>query len=427
MKNVNIDKKILFVLISFTLIVFSYKSYPIFSDENIYINMAKAVSEGLYPYKDFFYAHPPFHLLILSSLFRIFGSNYMIVKIYQSVLAVLIVIITYIISKKIFNRNSYISLLFLCFHPIFLLFGNISIGFWESLFFLLTSFYFVLRGKEAQAGLSFSLSVFSRYFSLFLFLPFIIFSKKKLKFLLFTTIFSFILFLPLLSQNFIKDTIFYHFQRFSGPLTIDFQYWLFGMFNILILLPAVYLSRKEKKFFIFLFALTYELTLAFLLRQLIYHYFILSLGFVALSANYLWNRNEFFKHLVLLIIITNLLVNYSSIEYYFNKNNFQELETISNFLKTNASKDDEILGEPIITNYISFKINLKVESNVFDSDLKRMNFDPLEILKAFQEKPKFVIDRKSYFESSYPIRKFLENYEKIFSTKDFVIYKLKAQ
>jgi hypothetical protein len=420
------DTKILFVLIFSALIVFSYKSYPIFSDENIYINMAKAVSEGLSPYRDFFYAHPPFHLLILSSLFRIFGPSYMVVKIYQTTIAILIILITYLISKKILKENFYVSLLFLCLNPLFLLFGNVSIGFWESLLFLLTSFYFILEEKDMHAGLIFPLSIFSRYFSLFLFLPLIFLSKKKLKFLLLTTIFSSILFFPFLSQNFIKDTILYHFQRVSSVLTTDLQYWLFGMFNIFILLPAVYLSRKEKIFFIFLFALAYEIALAFLLKQLIYHYFILSLGFVALSANYLWKHGEFFKFFIAFIIIVNILANYPSIEYYFNKNNFQEMDTISNFLKENASRDDEILGEPIIANYVSFKTNLKVKSNVFDLDLKRMSFDPSEILRAFQEKPEFIIDRKNYFESLDTVRKFLDNYEKILSTKDFMVYRLKA-
>jgi len=426
MKNIRLDTKILFVLICSILIVFSYKSYPIFSDENIYINMAKAVSEGLSPYRDFFYAHPPFHLLILSSLFRVFGPSYTVVKIYQTVIAILIVIITYLVSKRIFKENFYVSLLFLCLNPLFLLFGNVSIGFWESLLFLLTSFYFILEKKEAQAGLAFSLSIFSRYFSLFLFLPLILLSKKKLKFLLLTTIFSSILFLPFLSQNFIKDTMLYHFQRMSGVLTTDLQYWLFGMFNIFILLPALYLSRKEKIFFIFSSALAYEIALAFLLRQLIYHYFILSLGFVALSANYLWKHGEFFKFFILFIIIANILANYPSIEYYFNKNNFQELDTISNFLEKNASKGDEILGEPTSVNYISFKTGLKVKSNTFDLDLKRMSFDPSEILRAFQERPEFVIDGENYFGSLGDVRKFLEDYEKVLSTENFTVYKLKV-
>ena len=45
-------------------------------DENVYFYMAKAVSEGQMPYRDFFYAHPPLHIFALATLIKIFGVNF---------------------------------------------------------------------------------------------------------------------------------------------------------------------------------------------------------------------------------------------------------------------------------------------------------------------------------------------------------------
>src|SRR3989338_9365317 len=42
-------------------------------DENVYFYMAKAMSEGQMPYRDFFYAHPPLHIFLLSVLINIWA------------------------------------------------------------------------------------------------------------------------------------------------------------------------------------------------------------------------------------------------------------------------------------------------------------------------------------------------------------------
>ncbi|MGC8926701.1 MAG: ArnT family glycosyltransferase [Myxococcota bacterium] len=54
--------------------------HPSTTDENIYFYMAKRFSEGLIPYRDFFFAHPPMHLIIPAIVFRTFGFNIVIAK-----------------------------------------------------------------------------------------------------------------------------------------------------------------------------------------------------------------------------------------------------------------------------------------------------------------------------------------------------------
>ena len=45
------------------------------TDDNIYFYMAVRFAEGAVPYRDFFFAHPPMHLLVPALLFKVFGFS----------------------------------------------------------------------------------------------------------------------------------------------------------------------------------------------------------------------------------------------------------------------------------------------------------------------------------------------------------------
>ena len=45
------------------------------TDDNIYFYMANAFATGQIPYKDFFFSHPPVHLLVPALIFKIFGFS----------------------------------------------------------------------------------------------------------------------------------------------------------------------------------------------------------------------------------------------------------------------------------------------------------------------------------------------------------------
>jgi hypothetical protein len=47
----------------------------VIGDEHVYFNMAVLVNQGLLPYRDFFYTHPPLHLYEAVLAFRLFGYS----------------------------------------------------------------------------------------------------------------------------------------------------------------------------------------------------------------------------------------------------------------------------------------------------------------------------------------------------------------
>lgn len=64
-------------LVSLFYVVFkTYAMWLRAADDHIYFAMAQDVARGAIPYRDFFFAHPPVHLLVPALLFRIFGFSY---------------------------------------------------------------------------------------------------------------------------------------------------------------------------------------------------------------------------------------------------------------------------------------------------------------------------------------------------------------
>ena len=421
-------KELLFLFLGNLAIIsiFLYRNFPIPSDETIYFNMAKSFSEGLIPYKDFFYAHPPLHILFLSSIFFFFGRTFEIAKLYVTFLALLVNNVLFLLSKNLLKKDSIISILFLILNPIYLSFGNISTGFWQASLFFLLSLYLSFKKRDFLAGFLFSLSFLTRYL-LILFLPFMLYlSRKKWLFLTTFLLFSFLLVYPFLGRNFIEDTIIYHFQRVSTKTYFDVEYWSFGIFDLMIFLIAIVLIKEKTLRSIFIAGLLYEVLIFVLIKQLIYYYFIPSILLTILALNCIWKRGDQEKILVLFIIIFNFLFNLSTIQYYWNINNFIEMYELNEYFK-NLPQNATILGDPVITNFISFKNGMKVKNNVFDCDLKRIMFNKTEIVKAFEQKPTFIVERNeriSFLERFYWFNELLKSYDIVFKGKKYVVYKL---
>jgi hypothetical protein len=52
------------------------------TDENIYFYMAKRLADGDLPYRDYFFAHPPLHVLLPGSIFAVFGFSLTLAKLF---------------------------------------------------------------------------------------------------------------------------------------------------------------------------------------------------------------------------------------------------------------------------------------------------------------------------------------------------------
>ena len=67
-----------------TLVFLGFKQFSyryVAGDENIYYYMAKIMAEGkAWPYRDFFFAHPPVQLFVAAGAFKVFGATYTVAR-----------------------------------------------------------------------------------------------------------------------------------------------------------------------------------------------------------------------------------------------------------------------------------------------------------------------------------------------------------
>jgi hypothetical protein len=401
---------------------------PIISDETIYINMAKALREGLLPYKDFFFAHPILQLLLLYPIAQ--TNNFFIVKIFVSIIGLASIFFTYLIAKKIFDEKSaYISVLFTLFFPGFIIFGNLAMGTFEAVLFLLLSFYFLLRGKVFLSSIFLSLSIFTRYLVL-LFLPFIIFYtfkfykkqfKKFLIFLVLNLTFLSAIFLLIFGFNFIKDTVFYHFEsNIKLPISLAnwiLQYLSLGFFTLFICFISLVFGYFKKDFMLLafsIFILFYDITILLIFRQVIYHYFAFTIPFLSIVFGRVFSTSKFLelKFFIILILLLSIISNYRSLIYYFDYTKNLVFDDAANYTLKLAEKDDLIFGEPRVVNYVSFVTGRKILNNYFDSDLKFINFYGRDkVLNEIENaKPKLLFVDDQHYSFLVPI---LNNYKLI--------------
>jgi hypothetical protein len=401
---------------------------PIISDETIYINMAKALGEGLLPYKDFFFAHPILQLLLLYPITQ--TNNFFIVKIFVSIIGLASIFFTYLIAKKIFDEKSaYISVLFTLFFPGFIIFGNLAMGTFEAVLFLLLSFYFLLRGKVFLSSIFLSLSIFTRYLVL-LFLPFIIFYtfkfykkqfKKSLIFLVLNLTFLSAIFLLIFGFNFIKDTVFYHFEsNIKLPISLAnwiLQYLSLGFFTLFICFISLVFGYFKKDFMLLafsIFILFYDITIILIFRQVIYHYFAFTIPFLSIVFGRIFYASKFLelKFFIILILLLSIISNYRSLIYYFDYTKNLVFDDAANYTLKLSEKDDLIFGEPRVVNYVSFVTDRKIVNNYFDSDLKFINFYGRDkVLNQIEKaKPKLLFVDDQHYSFLGPI---LNNYKLI--------------
>jgi 4-amino-4-deoxy-L-arabinose transferase-like glycosyltransferase len=390
--------------------------------------MAKALKEGLLPYKDFFFAHPPLQLLLL--LPAILTNSFTFVKLYISIIGLSCIFLTYLIARKIFDEKSaFIASIAFLFFPGFLIFGNLAMGTFESLLFFLLSFYFLLNRKNFLSAFLFSLAFFTRYLSLLLF-PFLLiyilkFQRKDLKkFLLYSLISNisfFLLFYFIFGYSFIKSTILYHFfvnVKFPNEIAfLSWQYFSLGFFTIFISLISLTFSyfKKEEKLFLFSFyPLIYDSIILLIFKQVIYHYFTFSLPFIFISFGRVFSsKSRELKIFLFLILFLSIFTNFKSITYYFDGEKNLVFKELVNYTFKLTDRNDLIFGSSIPTNYISFVTDRKIALNYFDSDLKHISFEGVNkvIEEIKKTRPKLIIADMNYYDIFYT--HFENDYQKV--------------
>jgi len=427
------ENKKFFVYSIFLILIFifarSFFLHPTFSDESFYFNVAKNLAEGKVLYKDFFFAHPPLQVYLLAFIFKVFGASFILAKMLPLISSSFCVLMLYLIMKKLGDEKAgFVSCIFFILTPAFLSFSLIENGVWEAMIFLLLSVYFILDDKLFLSSLSLIISFFFRYFSI-LYFPFLLMlaylrKQKALKFFVYFIILFFLSFSSLVfifGEQYIFQTIFYHFQKVGVSEPFSSQYWQFGYFTFFLSLISAFISYTEKKKILLLFSLIPLIVDSFLLVFLkinFYHYFLLSLPFCILASAKVWkdSKSKIIKLIIPTIILISIFSNLATLDFYLNPTHARKFYEIVDFIENYTTKNETIFGEPVATNYVSFILGRKISGNYLDSYLSHLKFEGEEKVteKLNEGKPKVFIEMKFegeyYFLSDPSFQNFLKEY-----------------
>jgi hypothetical protein len=148
------------VLLAFALLKL-YSLNFVNGDEHMYFAMSLLVSKGKWPYRDFFFSHPPLQLYLAGALFKIFGYSLALAKAIPSVAAMVSGLYVYLIGRRLVGRLEGVLATFLFLFTFDVLRGSSHFtGANCALAFGLMAAFEALAGRPIRAGIVFALGTF---------------------------------------------------------------------------------------------------------------------------------------------------------------------------------------------------------------------------------------------------------------------------
>ena len=394
--------------------------HPTYTDENFYYNAAKVFISGHMPYSNFFFAHPPFQLLLLGSIFRIFGTSFLIAKLVPLAFSTFSFLLVFFVGRKFFDeKTAFISAIIFLIVPQFLSFSLIDVGIFETMTFLLLSLLFYSKNRKILSAVFFAIAIYFRYLVAPFLLVFYIFDKKRFRrFFLYSiaiTVFLFAIFYLLFGFNYVRDTIFFHIlaktnlgnsSEFNFPLlesNLEFDFPLI----IFSLVAIAFSLRKKEKTLVMLAALpiAFDIVLFLVIKNPVYQYFLFALPFYAFVAGNLFVKinDKIFRMLIFGIIFFSIFSNIVTIDYFLNPLHSKKYFEIADFIAKNSVNTDKVVGEPSVASFVAFTQNVSVPVKYTDLFIGHVIFEcPSDFISVMKsEKPKFVIEAYSLNSSYY--------------------------
>jgi len=292
-------------------------------DEFVNLSQGKYLANGFLPYREFISNHPPGIMVLFAIPHLFFQQNWLLIKILTAVIDSITVVLVYGISKRIFDeRISLIAGLLYAVNPISIATSTMAMQEPYVAFLALLAIY-ILTSKNPRiisAAFLIAVSVLIKYLAVLIIPVYLLITKGKqrVRLIMFTLIFTFLLLAPFLPQiqSIMEQTIFFHIDR---PIRQElparvFHLILYGiLFQPFAVLSLKYLKEERIRWPY----LGYASMLAFpFLPNAYYHYFAIIVPFACiLSAKPLLMSVKTLSGPVnqLLPVSTNLLPTYRRI------------------------------------------------------------------------------------------------------------------
>jgi len=381
---------LVFSLIILAFILIEIKALPFYKpgDENVYLYMGKLVSEGVLPYRDFFYAHPPLQLIVIGILFKVFGFNMIILNLMP--LAAIITgafFLFRLVKEKFGSMEAIIAAILFLFTFDMLSLATDFVGTELAVMFFIIGFYFFSRENYAKSGIFFGLASVTRLYSLIpiLVIFVIVFLRDRKHFLKLVIAFSLIFILTnslliiLFGQNYLAPVYKYHFMK---PKAAEPGFGVFyeviktNWFLFLSSIFFIFVKDKRKIGDLLLIALFYILFL-FSLNKVFSHYFMLLFVFLAIlggySLAYLAKRIKPVNVVYASAIILSLIFMWNAASdilflenYSFSR--FKAGEEMVKFIRAYTKDDAIIFGDDSIAPLLALTTGRRIAFNFVDTN-----------------------------------------------------------
>jgi hypothetical protein len=136
------------------------------TDENIYFYQAWLLSKGEVVYRDFFFAHPPVHILIPAFFFKLFGFSLTLAKLISMTAQILTGVFVLLSARRLMGRlPALCAMIFYLFAFAVLNAGNNLTGINLTVLFVMAGVYSALAGRPLRAGVCLGLALSTGFYS----------------------------------------------------------------------------------------------------------------------------------------------------------------------------------------------------------------------------------------------------------------------
>ncbi len=359
-------------------------------DENVYYYMGRLVAEGMLPYRDFFFAHPPLQIYLMSIIYRIFGFNIVFLKSLALASTLITSYFVFRIAKDRFGaaEAAVSSLLFLFAYSTMF---NSAFSFGveiATMFFIIGVYLFFNKEKYFLAGIFFGVAGITRFLVLIpiaFVLASLFFSNKKNSFRMligFLIVFLFvnILFIVISKGAYIDDTYKFHLIKTPDYDANFKEYFDVVKLNWLLFLSAILaLFVKERKA-VGMFGIICLLYLAFLLAlNKIFGFYLTIIfpllavigGFGVVRLLKLLDFAKVWKGLVVLLLMSIFSWNLAADVLFLEKEGFSGFERrndLVDYVNSVSNEDTLLFGDGSVVPLLALLTNKRVAFDSVDTN-----------------------------------------------------------
>ncbi|MFH0859568.1 MAG: hypothetical protein V1921_00035 [Candidatus Altiarchaeota archaeon] len=420
---------LLLILVYIPIAYYGIRDIDYQSDEYIYFQIARAITEGSMPYRDVHATHMPLMLYVPAVFFRVLGPSILVGHLVPLMFSFLMLVFMCLIGEEFKKGAGALSVvLMLMASPLFNLYNHHYVGVMLALAPALASYYFHLKKRPMLSGFLIAVSIFVRLNNLILFAVLLFLNRKNTGFYKGLLLASPLL-LFLLVQNFFKSAILfqmtgYHYliraqvdtlKYFLGQHMLVVSFFLVGCLmvywnserNVRTLL-LIWSKGKDESVTLAAYPILYAAFMVSLIDWTFIYYFMFIAPFLSILASItllslIERRNDVLTVGCVMLLAFGLpsSLHKIAIVYRPSDNWSASTENMIKYITNEVSEDDRILFLSPLGPEISWFSGRRIVNNLFFFTVPYDRFDEKFLSALLENPPLVLIDLKyqKFFES----------------------------